>query len=637
MRRTVLRVSTSLVLLTLLASCSLAIPLDDYTSGSGADAGPNDEASVIDRPDAPTPTDDAPVNCSSDQKSCSGACVSLLDPDVGCSSTSCDPCAFAHAAVDGCEATGNCRLGACASGYANCNNNPQDGCESSLDSDPDHCGACATKCSAVLPNAAGLCTKGKCTIGFCSPGYTDCNKTNDDGCEVNTQSDPAHCGGCDSPCPTLPNSTFACTSGACTIASCTIGYIDCDKMDSTGCECGYPHAVAQCVGGGTTCGFVSCATGFANCNGNLAQDGCESDISSDPKNCGACGVSCGGGGCSGGKCQPVQLGANQGNPGQLAIDLDYVYWSNYGAGTAYGSIYRAHKDSQAPALVAGGSDTSQNGAWGIATDDVTSKVFWTTFTSTSHVGSALKVGSTALAVASVNGRLRGAVLDGSYLYWANYEQSAIMRVDITSPSAVAETVATGASVSRPNTIAFDASSLFWSNEGAAGPPTSTGAPTSLSNSGSVVALSKASIGGPLAVTTLVSSLDKPRGLAVDDTNVYFTIVGTAPNSGAVARVLKGIASQAPTLISSGLGMPRELALCTGAGCGSDPYLYISTFATGTVLRVAKTAPAGTLPATLATAQKGPLGIAADAKYVFWTAYGTNGQADGAIMKLVKQP
>ena len=49
------------------------------------------------------------------------------------------------------------------------------------------------------------------------------------------------------------------------------------------------------------------------------------------------------------------------------------------------------------------------------------------------------------------------------------------------------------------------------------------------------------------------------------------------------------------------------------------------------------ASAGTLPTTLATGQKSPLGIAADANYVFWAAYGTNGQADGAIMKLVKQP
>ena len=92
-----------------------------------------------------------------------------------------------------------------------------------------------------------------------------------------------------------------------------------------------------------------------------------------------------------------------------------------------------------------------------------------------------------------------------------------------------------------------------------------------------------------------------------------------------------------TIIASGLGTPREVALCTGTGCASDPYLYVSTYAGGTILRVAKTAPAASAMTMLASGQKGPLGIATDAKYIFWANYGTTGVADGTIMKLVKQP
>jgi hypothetical protein len=224
------------------------------------------------------------------------------------------------------------------------------------------------------------------------------------------------------------------------------------------------------------------------------------------------------------------------------------------------------------------------------------------------------------------------------LYFANYEDNAIVRVDVTASSPSLEPVASGAFVTRPNLIAFDATSIYWTNEGTPGPATTSGAPTALANTGSVVALTKASIGGTPAVTTLATAQDKPRGLAIDGAVVYWTCAGTAANTGIVARIAKdGSAAQARTVIAAGLASPRELALCTGTGCGSDPYIYFTSYAGGTIARVAKDAPPNSTPTTLASGQKGPIGIATDAKYIFWVAFGTSGTADGTVMKLVKQP
>jgi hypothetical protein len=47
--------------------------------------------------------------------------------------------------------------------------------------DPDHCGGCGRTC--VVPNATSGCAAGACAVGTCTPGYVDCNADPDDGCE----------------------------------------------------------------------------------------------------------------------------------------------------------------------------------------------------------------------------------------------------------------------------------------------------------------------------------------------------------------------------------------------------------------------------------------------------------------------
>jgi hypothetical protein len=66
---------------------------------------------------------------------------------------------------------------------------------------------------------------------------------------------------------------------------------------------GTDPCTASTDGGAAYCSGT-CSTGFGNCDGNLATNGCEADFSTDPNNCGGCGAPCTGSTpyCVGGAC-----------------------------------------------------------------------------------------------------------------------------------------------------------------------------------------------------------------------------------------------------------------------------------------------------------------------------------------------
>jgi hypothetical protein len=273
---------------------------------------------------------------------CSGACVSLQTDPLNCGACG-KSCILPHA-VAGCGA-GACTVAACATGFADCNGAPADGCEAALASDPANCGACAKACpkdyvctagkcelscapnltdcggacvnlktdpancgacknACSLANAAAGCADGLCTVAACFAGFADCDTIASNGCETNVASDPVNCGGCGKTCK-LPNATAACASGLCAVAACSSGFADCDSTAGNGCEtnvssdpancgacgkiCSLPNAVAACASG--LCAVASCKTGFGDCD-KTAANGCEADFATDPKNCGGCGTIC---------------------------------------------------------------------------------------------------------------------------------------------------------------------------------------------------------------------------------------------------------------------------------------------------------------------------------------------------------
>jgi hypothetical protein len=86
--------------------------------------------------------------------------------------------------------------------------------------DPENCGGCGRVCPGMnyVPYFEATCTQGACG-GKCESGYADCNELMDDGCEVNVRVDNRHCGACGNAC--LPEQV--CFDGKCLVAPCSGG------------------------------------------------------------------------------------------------------------------------------------------------------------------------------------------------------------------------------------------------------------------------------------------------------------------------------------------------------------------------------------------------------------------------------
>jgi hypothetical protein len=243
------------------------------------------------------------AGCNEGQFNCNGACVSLTDPRYGCGSPTCTPCATPNASA-ACQGRA-CVIAACNQGYADCNQDPADGCEGDL-SRPQTCGAC----NAVCPPAAPMCAPAggsfQCGAG-CPPAAPllcglEC---------VDPQTSPNHCGVCNNKCPEVANATASCTAGTCGF-TCQPNYKKCPD------KCALPNDPAACgpncvvcpapTNAQATCAMDACAftcnMGFGNCNLNAA-DGCEANLATDPLNCNACGNACPANHtCNAGVCQP---------------------------------------------------------------------------------------------------------------------------------------------------------------------------------------------------------------------------------------------------------------------------------------------------------------------------------------------
>ncbi|HEY4105252.1 MAG TPA: hypothetical protein VGM44_15250 [Polyangiaceae bacterium] len=74
------------------------------------------------------------------------------------------------------------RLKDCPPGTADCDRNPNDGCESVLVEDAKNCGVCGDECSGA--HAESGCLGGTCRIIQCSAGFCDDDGEVANGCEV---------------------------------------------------------------------------------------------------------------------------------------------------------------------------------------------------------------------------------------------------------------------------------------------------------------------------------------------------------------------------------------------------------------------------------------------------------------------
>ncbi len=104
-----------------------------------------------------------------------------------------------------------CALQMCNAGFADCDMVAANGCEADTQNDWNNCGGCGQECSGGPPgpNVAPPCQGGVC-IGFeCVMGYADCNNDPTDGCEADLATDPNNCHFCGNKCATT------CSGGVC--------------------------------------------------------------------------------------------------------------------------------------------------------------------------------------------------------------------------------------------------------------------------------------------------------------------------------------------------------------------------------------------------------------------------------------
>jgi hypothetical protein len=178
-----------------------------------------------------------------------------------------------------------CEDGACVS---SCPNEWETFCDGScldLSSDPENCGECGHACP---PETS--CVRGEC--GLCPPDLTDC-----DGACVDTDSDPDHCGQCDTACGSTQVCSFGSCGGECDpgLSLCGDACVDIgsDPDHCGGCFEPCPDGLV-CVEGTCT---EDCPPPSAEC-GRVCVD-----LTSDDANCGWCFHGCGDGeSCIDGDC-----------------------------------------------------------------------------------------------------------------------------------------------------------------------------------------------------------------------------------------------------------------------------------------------------------------------------------------------
>ena len=211
-------------------------------------------------------------------------------------------CDLPHATAE-CSA-GDCRIvtEGCEAGWEDCNGLPQDGCEVNLGTDKGNCGACNKVCPEV--NGAPFCAVGACQI-TCSTGFDDCDDNRDNGCEKAVSTDVNNCGECGKKCTPQSGGTAYCKDDACGETICPTGLGDCNGEPSDGCEVDLRTDTNNCSSCGNlclaangtatcnsrVCGIADCDPGFENCTGGYA-DGCETNTNTSTSHCGGCGDAC---------------------------------------------------------------------------------------------------------------------------------------------------------------------------------------------------------------------------------------------------------------------------------------------------------------------------------------------------------
>jgi hypothetical protein len=362
-----------------------------------------------------------------------------------------------------------------------------------------------------------------------------------------------------------------------------------------------------------------CEAGFAAC-GPLCVD-----LTSDPNNCGVCGHDCSGAPCVMGACNGCVALTTATNPTALAVDPAYVYW------TDGSSIWRINKDGssngQATPLVAGRAGAI------VVVVPLQGNIYWTECPG---------------GVFKCPGDVGCPSLEAGVALWSNGQPS---------------TCATGMAADP------DSGELYFTTLGNGNPimhcsAQSCALPTPLGSAVGIYAVNMAAASGqvywengfghtfwlfdcedpcmsfnrsapPLSGDVTINFVLPVRRTAISLTQdyVYWALQGAAPNQ----LVDSGGFLWRAALDGGDMEAGGELLVGTGTPSGvaaTDTYFYFTDFNYRAVYRCAK-AGCSTESVRVAAGQNHPGGLVQDDVAIYWSNYGSPGQADCTICKLAK--
>ncbi|MRG94523.1 choice-of-anchor L domain-containing protein [Polyangium spumosum] len=125
------------------------------------------------------------------------ACDTMMNKCVGCViDTDCNAgsICISSTCIPGCSGVQPCQAG-----FSCCGSSCYD-----LSGDENNCGFCNNSCKSPT-NGTALCDNGLCVLGSCKNGFADCNQNSEDGCEWNVLQDGA--------CACVPGQTQSCYQG----------------------------------------------------------------------------------------------------------------------------------------------------------------------------------------------------------------------------------------------------------------------------------------------------------------------------------------------------------------------------------------------------------------------------------------
>lgn len=367
--------------------------------------------------------------------------------------------------------------------------------------------------------------------------------------------------------------------------------------------------------------------GAALPDGNVT---CSADLQTDPKNCGRCGRDCLGAPCTAGRCDPIVLASGLTNPSGLWLTADKVYITTgpHHAKPPAGTVLELAKTAGvAPKQIRGG----QVEPWGLFIDGIT--LYWADSDYTNndmnrHGGiwrCTLPACATETLVAGAEWPVNPILVDGVvYIPEANASQFSRVLLNGQQKYVVL------AGGSAPLNIAADKTHVYGTTTATelyralldgggtepvgpqsapvgSPPPYNVAIPgdikldddryyysyslTGETGGGRVVSRSKANVAGPLLEYGVGSGNTRPRGIALDNTYIYWTNWGTSvghiSNSDGDVRACPkaGCPASGPIILAKDLEKPYHIAV-------DDTAVYVSIYtstdqATGQVIKIAK--------------------------------------------------